>query len=213
MAYILGYIVADGCIISTRNNTSDILNITSKDYSHLNKIKKVLYPSSTISRKKNSSGGFGFQIQIRNSTLCGDLRKLGITPRKTYTLNYFRVPQKMFSHFARGFFDGDGTVYIYMVNGTPQIKAGFVSASKKFLYGFTEELSKSLGLNGKKIHTKKDEKGIRAVTYYSYYYVKDCIKLEKLFYSENSNLYLERKKEVFNRWSNTLRREYKTMMQ
>jgi len=208
MAYILGYIVADGCLISTREGTSYILNITSIDYQHLLKIKKILYPESSISRKPNSTGGVGYQIQIRNSIIANDLLKLGIKPRKTYNLKYIKVPDKVFHHFARGFFDGDGTVYIYKVNGTPQIKAGFVSASKEFLSGFNKELAKAINIPTKRIHLKIDKRGTRVITYYTYYYVNDCERLFSFFYKEKHSIHLSRKKKVFNEWSNTTRRKY-----
>jgi len=208
MAYVLGYIVADGCLIATRNNTSYILNITSIDLDHLKKIRKVLSSDCSISQKKNSSGGFGYQIQIRNLILANDLLKIGIKPRKTYNLKNIVVPDNLFPHFARGFFDGDGTVYIYQVNGTPQIKAGFVSASKIFFTHFNRNLSKALLIPTKMIHKKIDKRGVRVVTYYTYYYVVDCEKMDKFFYNDSDVLCLKRKREVFSKWKNIIRRKY-----
>jgi len=41
------------------------------------------------------------------------LINLGVIPRKTYNLGEIKIPDEYFADFARGFFDGDGTVYIY----------------------------------------------------------------------------------------------------
>ena len=113
MAYVLGYIVADGCVISTRSGSSHILNITSADYDHLLKIREIMGSEHAISKKGNgSSDKHYYSLQIRNQLIAKDLFHLGIKPRKSYDLEYFKVPVEFFADFARGFFDGDGTVYI-----------------------------------------------------------------------------------------------------
>lgn len=209
MAYVLGYIVADGCVISTRSGSSHILNITSADLEHLLKIRKVMGSEHAISRKGNGSNEkCYYSLQIRNQSIAKDLFCLGIKPRKSYDLEYFKVPIEFFADFARGFFDGDGTVYIYFVNGTPQIKAGFVSASEKFLSGFNKDLSRALGISEKRIHKKIDKRGSRVATYYTYYYIDDCAKLQNLFYAHNPDILLQRKKDIFLQWQKTFRRKY-----
>jgi len=118
MAYVLGYFVADGCISEDKKRIKNkyTFNITSADLEHLEKIAKVMQSDYKISKKSGSSGSLAYQIQARNDTLANDLMGLGIYPRKTYNLEPIKVPEEYFSDYARGFFDGDGTVYIYNVN-------------------------------------------------------------------------------------------------
>ena len=153
MSYILGYIAADGCIYKRKNRkNSYTLNITSKDKDNLLKMGKNLSPDCSISIKYNSQRLPYSQIQISNREICGDLISLGILPRKTYNLNFIKVPEEYFSDFVRGFFDGDGTVYIYKVNGTPQIKGGFVSPSLFFITEFNKQLCKAIDIQCKAVH-------------------------------------------------------------
>lgn len=146
-------------------------------------------------------------MQISNKEICLDLISRGIIPRKTWILKSIDTPDKFFADFTRGFFDGDGTVYIYNVNGTPQIKVGFVCASLEFITDFNQKLCRSLGIKEKSIHCipAKENKISR---YSTDFYIGDCQKIYDFMYGNNPELYLERKLKVFNDWQNTKRRHY-----
>jgi len=209
MSYILGFIVADGCIYKRKDRkNSYILNITSKDRKHLLKIKKELNSDRPISTKYNSQKMLYSQIQICNREICKDLINLRILPQKTYNLGPIRVSEKYFPDFVRGFFDGDGTVYIYKVNGTPQIKAGFVSSSLSFITDFNQRLCKNLGINTKTIYQTIDNQGERMARYDIHFYIEDCEKLAKFMYRSSPSLYLLRKRRIFDRWKSIKRRDY-----
>ena len=208
MSYIFGYITADGCICKRKDRqNSYTLNITSKDKEHLFKIKKDLCPNHPISMKYNSQKISYFQIQICNREICRDLMNLGILPRKTANLNHIEVPDKYFPDFVRGFFDGDGTIYTYKVNGTPQIKAGFVSASLNFLEKFNNQLCKVINIPPKNIH-KTFSRHKNIPQYSICFYIDDCRKLADFMYGKNPSLYLPRKREVFEKWKLINRRHY-----
>jgi intein-encoded DNA endonuclease-like protein len=208
MAYILGFIVADGCIIKRKDRKdSYILNITSKDIEILEKIKTAIQSEYQIGKKYNSLGLPYGQIQICNNTICKDLIRLGINPQKTYNIKPLNIPQKHFPDFVRGFFDGDGTVYIYNVNKTPQIKSGFVCASLDFLDDFNKKLCKSLSIKSKNIY-KTVALNNRVPQYSIRFCVNDSKKLEEFMYQNNPPLYLNRKKQIFNKWKTISRRHY-----
>ncbi|MFA4998585.1 MAG: LAGLIDADG family homing endonuclease [Candidatus Paceibacterota bacterium] len=208
MSYILGYIVSDGCIHKRKDRKcSYVLNITSKDREHLLKIRDVLETNYPISRKYNSQKISYFQIQISNKEVCQNLISLGILPRKTHNLNFIEVSKKYFPHFVRGFFDGDGTVYIYRVNKTLQIKAGFVSSSPTFIKKFNRQLCGEMGIPCKNIH-KVFSKDKNLPQYSIYFYIDDCERLVKFMYGDNSSLYLSRKRLVFEKWKLIKRRNY-----
>jgi len=154
MSYVLGYIVADGCIAISKDRKSHpfTLNITSADLEHLYLLKETLESEHKISKKSQKVDTNGYQLQIRNHIITQDLINLGILPRKTHNLNPIKVPEKYFADFVRGFFDGDGSVYIYNVNKVPQIKAGFVSSSLSFIAKFNEQLCENLSIPKKAIH-------------------------------------------------------------
>ena len=173
---------------------------TSADFKHLYKIKKVLNSEYKISKKSGSGGNIAYQIQVRNSVLAKDLINLGIQPRKTYNLDVIKIPEKYFFDFARGFFDGDGTVYICKVNNTPQIKAGFISSSLPFIAGFNRQLCSVLKISTKSVHQTNDKRG-GIVQYNIYFYVDDCEKIYKFMY-KNASIFLDRKYRIFKKWEN-----------
>jgi len=201
MSYVLGFITADGCITVSkeRPNRPFSLNITSVDKKHLYKIRKVLNSEHKISKKTGGEENVAFQIQIRNQIIVKDLMKLGIFPRKTSHLNPIKVPQKYFNSFVRGFFDGDGSVYVYKVNGTPQIKVGFVSVSLSFITEFNKRLCESLGIPLKSIHKIIDRRGKRMDQLSIDFYIDDCEKLYEFMY-KNASIFLDRKYRVFKKW-------------
>ncbi len=211
MAYILGYFVADGGISISLGRTKNpyTFNITSVDLEHLQKIAKTMGSNYKISKKSGSSNNFAYQIQVRNSVLANNLIDLGIHPRKTYNLEPIKIPDKYFSDFVRGFFDGDGSVYIYNINKVLQIKVGFVSVSLPFIKNFNIRLCRALRIPEKAIHKNKDERLKRMIQYSICLYIDDSEKLEKFMYGNNPALYLDRKKKIFDQWKSIKRRHYK----
>ncbi len=209
MSYLLGYIVADGCITNdrTRKKNPFTLNITSIDKEHLLNIKHALGSEYKLSKKTNGRGGGAYQLQIRNRILCEDLIRLGVIPRKTYRLQPIRIPKKYLSDFVRGFFDGDGTVYLYKVNGVIQIKAGFVCVRKAFLMDLNRRLCEALSIPVKSLH-QNDTSG-NMIRYATAFYIDDCDKLKQFMYKNRPGLFLRRKWNIFKMWSSVKRRKYR----
>jgi hypothetical protein len=210
MSYVLGYITADGCISidKRRKNNPFILNITSVEKKHLYRIRKALNSAHKISKKTGRCTNIAYQFQARNPIITQDLINLGILPRKSYNLGPIEVPNKYFPDFVRGFFDGDGTVYIYKVNGTSQIKASFVSSSFPFITRFNQQLCEDLNISIKSIH-KTANRGRNGMIQYSIcFYVDDCEKLSDFIYGNNPTLFLPRKHRIFKKWKLMKRRHY-----
>jgi len=212
MAYILGFIVADGSVWKRKNRKdSYVMNITSKDREHLEEIQKVMLSQYKLGLKSSGSTRekkYSY-IQISNKEICKDLINLGIIPRKTYDgLNSIKVSDRYFSDFVRGFFDGDGSVYIYKVNEVLQVKIGFVSSSLSFITGFNQQLCKNLNIPTKSVHRKIDKHGIRMILYDICFYIDDCEKLAEFMYGDNPTLYLPRKRKIFEKWKLMKRRHY-----
>ena len=107
----------------------------------------------------------------------------------------------------RWFFDGDGSVYIYNVNGTSQIKSSFVAATSPFITDFNERLCKSLKISEKSIHKLQFEDK-RMPQYSICLYVNDSEKLAEFMYGKNPTLYLKRKRDIFDKWRLIKRRHY-----
>lgn len=204
MAYILGYIAADGCLIKRSNRINSwILNITSKDFEHLKKINLALGSDYLIGRKTNGLIDHYFQLQISNKVICQQLLDLGITTNKTLSLQPLSVPDYYFGDYVRGYFDADGSVYIYMVNNCWQIKSQICSASRQFLEELTDKLTLTLKIPCKTIYRNRPQ-GKKNLMYKNAFYINDSEKLFNFLYGNQPNLYLERKYKVFEKWQRKL---------
>ena len=106
MAYILGFITADGCV--KNNRLSFALN---------NKDIEILYKFSNefgeginvgfIGKKKNC------YMAISSPIIIQDLKELGIEERKTFTVKPpLNIPLEYIKDYIRGYLDGDGCVCI-----------------------------------------------------------------------------------------------------
>lgn len=194
MAYVLGFIYADGNIIYTKRGTWFwSLQITDEDI--LEEIKKVLQSSHIISRKKKfDNHKQQYRLQIGSKEMCEDLLKLGLTERKSKTILFPYIPKKYFSDFVRGYFDGDGGVWVgfknkHRKNKTYVISAYFTSGSKDFLIGLKNILF-GYGLLGGSL--VKKERGFDLK-----YSIKDSLILCKIMYNSTCTLFLKRKKDRF----------------
>lgn len=111
MAYILGFIFADGNITKiTHNGSSDRLGFgqNKKDIDILKKTKQELSAEQTLSIGKKY-----VYFSIYSQIIVDDLKKLGITYRKSSQGNPCRlpdIPQKYIRDFIRGIVDGDGSI-------------------------------------------------------------------------------------------------------
>lgn len=74
MAYVLGLIFADGCLLEHKNGHHG-LDITSKNKDLLLSIKSRMQSGHKIGQKTR-----GWHLQIRNAKIYKDLLALGLTP-------------------------------------------------------------------------------------------------------------------------------------
>jgi len=197
MAYVLGFIFADGNIVHTKRNTW-FWSIQITDREILEKIKKVINSAHIISERKRIDGYKQlYRLQIGSKDMCNDLFNLGLTERKSKTILLPKIPRKYFSDFLRGYFDGDGGVWFGLKNKkqnkkTYTISTSFTSGSIDFLISLKDILAKNGLLGGSLV---KKERGFDLK-----YSVKDSLILYKIMYNNNCSLFLNRKKERFERY-------------
>ena len=126
-AYWLGFIFADGYISSSPiNNPTDAhyifeLCLALIDAGYLYKFDSFVQsqePKVKAYNYKDASGKDKQHVKwtIANKHLWNTLNNIGCTPNKSLTLIYPNIPQHLKRHFARGYFDGDGSFGVYGQN-------------------------------------------------------------------------------------------------
>lgn len=106
MAYVLGFIVADGNIHD--HGYAVQIDVSPKDIAVLEFIRDQITPDYVI---KTSGRGTEVRWYPSSSVLKQSLMKHGVIPRKTGKERVPpSLPSKYFWDFVRGYFDGDGSV-------------------------------------------------------------------------------------------------------
>jgi len=112
MAYILGFIFADGNITKIiHNGSSDKLSFgqSKKDIDILKKIKQELSAEQALSIGKKY-----VYFSIYSQIIVDDLKKLEVSYRKSFRKSpgkIPKVPKKYIRDFIRGIVDGDGSIH------------------------------------------------------------------------------------------------------
>jgi intein-encoded DNA endonuclease-like protein len=139
MAYVLGYFAADGSMIKNQRGSSYI-EITSTDRVLLESVKKLTNAPQTIAeRRTEGNEKRQYRLQMGCSIWFEDLMQLGFTPRKSLSMRFPKVPDTYHPDFIRGYFDGDGCIYVNRIKFADRRKKRlivmslFTSGSREFL--------------------------------------------------------------------------------
>ena len=201
MAYILGFFAADGYItVNKRGGQFWCVQITDEEL--LLKIKMAIGSGHKISvRKGKGNNKTLYRLQIGSIEMCNDLRALGYDENKTKSLAIPHVPKKYFSDFVRGYFDGDGNVWMGFIHKRSKkpkrmLQTMFTSCSHSFLSHLCLTI-RSFGIRGGSIYKSKNN--------YSrlQFGAHDSLKLYDFMYNNHilkNRLFLQRKRIVFEKY-------------
>lgn len=106
MAYVVGLIATDGCLISSRR----AINFKSADRELVESLLALLGRTNHIGQGRTRLGGTVFKTQFGDTRLYRWLEEIGLTPRKSLTLGPISVPDEFLAAFVRGLLDGDGSI-------------------------------------------------------------------------------------------------------
>lgn len=197
MAYVLGFFAADGSMYETRRGTHFIeFQITDKEL--LYSIRAAIGSDHKITERKGRKTTHKelYRLQIGNKVIFRDLSVLGFTQAKSKTMTLPIIPRAYFGDFVRGYFDGDGHIFIgkYFRADRSKLKrvilSGFTSGSGLFLEQVYKQL-KARGIKGGTLHYSSG--GYRLA-----FSGADSRTLYGIMYSgENKRLFLGRKRERF----------------
>lgn len=205
MAYVLGFFAADGNL-SINKRGGCYISFQSKDKQIILDIKNAMFSENKISERTNKLNYNKFyRLQIGSKNIVKKLKGLGFGINKTKHLPFPYLPHEMLSHFVRGYFDGDGNIWKGEVHKERKTKLtvlqlAFTSGSYQFLHQLKSELTHLLNTSGAHVIFKN---GAYSRLQYS---TKDALKIYNFMYnSNNSFLYLKRKKKQFNRYIKIMR--------
>lgn len=139
-AYWLGFIAADGCVfIGGRQHTLSI-QLQRRDRHWLERFRDIIAPGAKLT---DNAGPNSTSLSIGSQELVRDLLALGITPRKSNTLEWPKVPEVFVMPFLCGYFDGDGSLvrrkgrkteqYSWQLLGTYP----FLMKAREYIYQYT----------------------------------------------------------------------------
>lgn len=115
-AYWLGFITADGCIITTPaypDGSHLAVRLAARDKDHLSKLKEAVGALSAVYIGINKVDGKAHEfahLAVSSRRLTLSLLALGIGPRKSATAEPWNGPAELMPHYWRGLFDGDGSI-------------------------------------------------------------------------------------------------------
>ncbi len=190
-AYWLGFLSGDGSI--TENKVR--LPLAIKDKKYLKKFKKAVKWTGKDYYHKNTNS---LEVYFRSLKMVTDLAQYHITPRKTFTVRFPDIPKSLERHFIRGAFDADGCInrarrVTRKKSGRKYIFYGGefnIEGNKEFVSAVQSRLA-VLGLPITSINYPG--KSINRVRY-------GGINQLKIIYNylyKNTNIFLERKKKLF----------------
>ena len=156
--------IHDGSIITERPNTLwatdgnlhirkaksgyelGTLSFAQKEKELVEKFLKLMDCDATIRYRErrvfeSTTAGELYYFSIGNNDIANDLNRLGVTQNKSLDMQFPEIPEDFIRHFVRGFFDGDGSVYLEPKNS---IRVKLLSGSR----GFIAELNRCMVKNG-----------------------------------------------------------------
>lgn len=197
MAYILGFLYADGNIVQTKRGNHYIAIYTA-DRSLLVLMSKCLKSKHKIATRISATGCV-HRIQVGSKEWFSDLGVLGLFPNKTKRMELPSIPENYFGDFVRGYFDGDGNVWVGLVHKNRKttlttIQVTFTSGSYEYLKSLHDSLKKRGVVGGSLYHAKSGNYARLSLS------IKDALKIYEIMYNTSYKLHLRRKKVVFDRF-------------
>jgi len=184
-AYWLGFLYADGCV-HDKPNGQKLITLVVKDKEVVEKFIKALNGNFEVKQYKDIYG-----VYLTSKIMFNDLCKLGCVPRKSLILKFPMINSKHISHFIRGYFDGDGSVFTYK-------RKGKIKSSESIGVGIcgTEELLNTLIQYAPINVPKKDKRKLGNIWYSSTSGPNKALAFYNYLY-QDATVWLDRKKNKF----------------
>lgn len=209
MAYVLGYLFADGSLDDVPQIRAKYMRVTSTDRDRIQLIRKLLSSKHTITKQILGGNRLPrYILSIGSHRLYDALTSHGLTPHKSLTMELPSIPYQYFGAFVCGYFDGDGCVYVDTQKsksrgGLGRVTIIFTSGSRNFLQALHDILSKRKVVQGRGLYLHSNKRA-----YQLRYLTDDSANLFQLMYdgSRMKGLCLKRKYAIFSRYFDAMHR-------
>lgn len=196
MAWLLGFIAADGTI---RKNENEIkIGLARCDREILEKIQQEIETDAPIKDYVTNNGYECSSLQWTCQQHKEDLASYNIVPSKTFCLKppIEKLPKEYWIDYIRGFFDGDGSVnYIHSQKGKGSLRWQLCSAQKEMLEWIVNFFYTEYSIPKVNIYNY-NRKEAKHPLYYIQYSTSATKQIYQTLYTPNS-LYLARKKNHY----------------
>lgn len=198
MAYVLGYLYADGNMQDLSQIRGKYVRVSSTDEDRVLLIKQLMDSEHAVAcYERGGNRKNEYHLRIGSQTLFDALSRIGMTPSKSSTMSFPAVPRKYLPPFVLGYFDGDGCAFIENDKlGRPKrFLSIFTSGSKRFLTTLHERLAAEIGVVGRGLYSHGSTKG----TFQLRYSTRDSIRLFIYLYTSPDllRLAMRRKYDIF----------------
>lgn len=153
MAYAVGLIATDGCLIERGRSIAFV----SQDAQLVETLLRCLGREPKYRTELTRLGHELHRFQIKDAALYRWLEQAGLTPRKSLTLGALNFPEDLLSHVVRGLLDGDGSIInrVWRADTSRRsdyyyeyLRVHFVSGSRRHVEWLKSRLGAALGLRG-----------------------------------------------------------------
>lgn len=192
-AYILGLWLSDGWV----TDDEICIKIHKDDIQLVEKIRDFFCPEIPIKEIKNT-----ISFRLSSKELVSQFNSYGCVKNKTYSdMHIPNIPKNLIRHFIRGYFDGDGTIFM----DRKYYKSNICSICKNFLKELQDILTENniesrinVEKRSNKIMKIPQGKSTNCKDMYRLYVSKqtEIIKFKDFMY-RNSTIYLQRKYNKF----------------
>lgn len=198
-AYWLGFIYADG-FITKRTHGNHVFGITLAEKEPLEKLNKCMNSNKKIGEYIHTTGfstgtNKEYKLAFCSPQLVSDLEKWGCVERKTFKLKFPHFLSKdLIPHFVRGFFDGDGSVFLHIQKnyGKEYVNLGItICGTEEYLKDFAKACNLPENIVYKDHRKQTDCWSIKLASNIR------CLTMYHFMYKNAGDLCLSRKRQKF----------------
>ena len=195
MAYVLGFLAADGNVASKENSIS--IQLQKSDEQLLKDIKEITESSRPLDYYITNAGHDTVKFQVWSAEWKKDLAIYNIVPNKTYILQPPSfLAEKYYIDYIRGYFDGDGSVS-HRIDNIKHCSFEIIGMSEPVIEWIKDVLIQQYGIFSTSGVTSRYTENNKKVYKIGYYTIDKLQKIYNALYYDNNCLCLQRKKEKF----------------